>query len=89
MWNTVIESYELPTAERIKVRLSGTHATRTAADVVNAAYTICGSTAIFESNTIQRCFDDVHAIRQQIQGRPTHYDTAGQFYLGLEPKGIF
>ncbi len=89
MWDTVIRNHELPTAERIKVRLAGTHATRTAADVVNAAYTICGSTAIFESNTIQRCFDDVHAIRQQIQGRPTHYDTAGQFYLGLEPKGIF
>lgn len=89
MWDTVTQTHELPTAQRIKVRLAGTHATRTAADVVNAAYTICGSTAIFESNTIQRCFDDVHAIRQQIQGRPTHYDTAGQFYLGLEPKGIF
>ncbi len=89
MWQVVIDNHELPTSERIKVRLAGTHATRTAADVVNAAYTICGSTAIFESNTIQRCFDDVHAIRQQIQGRPTHYDTAGQFYLGLEPKGIY
>ena len=89
MWDTVIEDHELPTAERIKIRLAGTYAIRTAADVVNAAYTICGSTAIFETNTIQRCFDDVHAIRQQIQGRPTHYDTAGQYYLGLEPKGIF
>ena len=89
MWQTVAHTQELPTAERIKVRLAGTHAIRTAADVVDDAYTICGSTAIFESNTIQRCFRDVHAIRQQIQGRPTHYDTAGQFYLGLEPKGIF
>ncbi len=89
MWETVASTHTLPTPERIKVRLAGTHAIRTASDVVNTAYTICGSTAIFESNTIQRCFQDVHAIRQQIQGRPTHYDTAGQFYLGLEPKGIF
>ncbi len=89
MWQTVSSTHTLPTPERIKVRLAGTHAIRTAADVVNTAYTICGSTAIFETNTIQRCFQDVHAIRQQIQGRPTHYDTAGQFYLGLEPKGIF
>ncbi len=89
MWDAVVASHELPAAQRIKVRLAGTHAIRTAADVVNAAYTMCGSTAIFESNTIQRCFDDVHAIRQQIQGRPTHYDTAGQYYLGLEPKGIY
>ena len=89
MWQTVTETHQLPNAERIQVRLAGTHAIRTSADVVNSAYTICGSTAIFDSNTIQRCFQDAHAIRQQIQGRPNHYDTAGQFYLGLEPKGIF
>ena len=89
MWRTVVECHELPTAERIKVRLAGTHAIRTSADVVNTAYTICGSSSIFESNKIQHCFRDSHAIRQQIQGRPTHYDTAGQFYLGVEPKGIF
>ncbi|MYK61538.1 MAG: hypothetical protein F4034_06125 [Chloroflexi bacterium] len=89
MWQTVVERHELPTAQRIKVRLAGTHAIRTSADVVNSAYTICGSNSIFESNKIQHCFRDAHAIRQQIQGRPTHYDTAGQFYLGLEPKGIF
>ncbi len=89
MWQTVVKHHKLPTEERIKVRLAGTHAIRTSADVVNTAYTICGSTAIFETNTIQRCFQDAHAIRQQIQGRPDHYDTVGQFYLGMEPKGIF
>ena len=89
MWRVVAQTHELPTAQRIKVRLAGTHAIRTSADVVNTAYTICGSSAIFEPNKIQHCFRDAHAIRQQIQGRPTHYDTVGQFYLGLEPKGIF
>ena len=89
MWRVVDQTHELPTAQRIKVRLAGTHAIRTSADVVNTAYTICGSSSIFESNKIQHCFRDAHAIRQQIQGHPTHYDTAGQFYLGLEPKGIF
>ncbi len=89
MWQTVTETHQLPNAERIQVRLAGTHAIRTSADVVNSAYTICGSTAIFDTNIIQRCFQDAHAIRQQIQGRPNNYDTVGQFYLGLEPKGIF
>ena len=89
MWQTVVETHALDDANRIKVRLAGTHAIRTSADVVNAAYTLCGSTAIFESNIIQRCFQDAHAIRQQIQGRPSNYDTVGQYYLGMEPKGIF
>ncbi len=89
MWRVVDQTHELPTAQRIKVRLAGTHAIRTSADVVNTAYTICGSSSIFDSNKIQHCFRDAHAIRQQIQGRPTHFDTVGQFYIGLEPKGIF
>ncbi len=89
MWETVAATHELATDVRIKVRLASTHAIRTCADIVNTAYTICGSSAIFETSTIQRCFQDIHAIRQQIQGRPSHYDTAGQFYLGLDPKGIF
>ena len=89
MWQCAVENHRLDTQERINVRLAGTHAIRTSADIVDTAYSLCGSSAIFDSTTIQRCFRDAHTIRQQIQGRPNHYDTAGQFYLGIEPKGIF
>lgn len=89
MWRGARDNLELNQDERIAVRLSSTHAIREAARVVDIAYTLCGSGAIFESNPIQRRFQDVHAITQQIQGRPTHYDTAGQHFLGLKPDGIF
>ena len=89
MWNSAIKNHRLATHDRIKVRLAGTHAIRISADIVDTAYTLCGSSAIFDTTTIQRCFRDAHAIRQQIQGRLNHYDTAGQFFLGIEPKGIF
>lgn len=89
MWRGARDNLDLNQEERIAVRLSSTHAIREAARVVDIAYTLCGSGAIFESNPIQRRFQDVHAITQQIQGRPTHYDTAGQHFLGLEPDGIF
>lgn len=89
MWESVSEHLEFPTQDRIKVRLASTHAIRKSAEVIDIAYTLCGSSAIFASNPIQRKFQDIHAITQQIQGRLSHYDTAGQFYLGLEPKGIF
>ena len=89
MWESVSERSEFPTKDRIKVRLASTHAIRKSADVIDIAYTLCGSSAIFATNPIQRKFQDIHAITQQIQGRQSHYDTAGQFYLGLEPKGIF
>ena len=89
MWQAVSTRHELNTAERIAVRLSSTHAIRQAAEVVDIAHTICGSSSIFQFNPIHRRFQDVHTITQQVQGRPTHYDTAGQFYLGLEPGGIY
>lgn len=89
MWESVSEHREFPTQDRIKVRLASTHAIRKSADVIDIAYALCGSSAIFAANPIQRKFQDIHAITQQIQSRLSHYDTAGQFYLGLEPKGIF
>ena len=89
MWAGAKANHSLTMEERINVRLSSTHAIRQAAEVVDIAYALCGSSAIFAVNPIQRRFQDVHTITQQVQGRLTHYDTAGQFYLDLEPGGIF
>ena len=71
---------------RVNLRLASTHAIREAVRVTDIIYNLSGSTAIFESTPIQRKYQDVRAISQQIQGRMAHYDTAGQFFLGLEPE---
>ena len=89
MWAGAAKNLDLTVKERINVRLAGTHAIRESARVVDIAYTICGSSAIFAVNPIQRRFQDVHAITQQVQARPTHYDTVGRHFLGLEPGRIF
>ena len=75
---------EYPKDLRIQVRLASTHAIRETAEIVNTAYGMAGSHAVFESNPVQRCFQDIHAIVQQVQGRLVHYRTAGQYFLGLE-----
>jgi len=87
VWQEANISGKLKIEDRIELRLASTHAIRQAAEVVNMAYTICGANSIFEGNAIQRKFQDAHAITQQIQGRLAHYETAGQFFLGLEPQG--
>ena len=88
-WESVCKSGALTLEERIKIRLASTHAIRTGAQVADMAYNLCGSDAIFEHNPIQRRFQDAHVITQQIQGRMEHYEKAGQFFLGMEPKGEF
>ena len=89
LWRSAVELGSLSLEDRIPLRLAGTHAVRQAAEVVDIAYSAFGATAIFESTPVQRKFQDAHAITQQIQGRMEHYETAGQFFLGLEPQGRF
>ncbi len=88
-WEAVCKNRSLTVEERIALRLASTHGIRKAAEVVDIAYNLSGSSAIFASNPVQRRFQDAHVMTQQIQGRPTHYETAGQYFLGLEPKGQF
>ena len=86
-WESACKIHSLTFEERIRLRLASTHAIRMAAEVVDIAYNLCGSDSIFANNPIQRRFQDAHVITQQVQGRMAHYETAGQFFLGLEPEG--
>ena len=89
LWESACTNGALTTDERIQLRVAATHAIRTSAQVVDAAYTLCGASGIFQSNPIQRRFQDMHVITQHVQGHHVHYETAGQFLLGLEPQGVF
>ncbi len=82
-WKGAQKHRALSTEERINLRLAATHAIRMAAQVVDQAYNLCGSDAIFETNPIQRQFQDIHVITQHAQGR------LGQYFLGLEPEGNY
>ena len=88
VWRSVQASGRITMAERIQLRMAGTHAIRQSAEVIDIAYNLSGSTAIFADRAIQRRFQDAHVITQQVQGRESHYETAGQHFLGLEPRGV-
>lgn len=88
VWRSVSATGRITMQERIQLRMAGTHAIRESAGVVDIAYNLSGSTAIFADRAIQRRFQDAHVITQQVQGREAHYETAGQYFLGLDPKGV-
>ena len=89
VWRSASKNHALAIEERIQMRLASTYAIRKAAEVVDISYNLCGSSAIFASNPIQRRFQDIRVITQHIQGHLSNYETAGQFFLGLEPEGSF
>jgi alkylation response protein AidB-like acyl-CoA dehydrogenase len=72
-------------AIRARLRLAATNAIRQSGQIVRKAYELAGSDAIFEDHPLQRCFQDIHAVTQQVQGRPAHFRTVGRVLLGLEP----
>jgi len=71
--------------QRMVIRLASTFAIHQSLQVVDTAYHAAGATAIFEENPFERRFRDIHTGSQQLQGRQEHFETAGQYLLGLEP----
>lgn len=88
MWAGACRNRSLTYEERFRLRLASTYGIRSAGDVVDVAYALFRSDAIFEKSPVQRRFRDVHTLMQQIQGRLSHYVTSGQYFLGLEPEGF-
>jgi alkylation response protein AidB-like acyl-CoA dehydrogenase len=74
--------------QRMTIRLASTFAIHQSLAVVDTAYHAAGSTAIFEENPFERRFRDIHTVSQQLQGRQEHFETVGQYLLGLEPDNL-
>jgi alkylation response protein AidB-like acyl-CoA dehydrogenase len=70
---------------RMAIRLAATFAIHRSVDIVDALYQAAGATAIFNVNPFERRFRDVHTVAQQLQGRQQHFETVGQYLLGLDP----
>ncbi|MDE0721019.1 MAG: acyl-CoA dehydrogenase family protein [Dehalococcoidia bacterium] len=89
LWESASANKPLTVEQRIKLRLAATFGIRKSKEIVEIAYELCGSNAILDTNPIQRQFQDIHVVSQHIQGRATHFETAGQFFMGLDPQGNF
>jgi alkylation response protein AidB-like acyl-CoA dehydrogenase len=83
IWDGVSRNGELTLQQRATMRLAGTHAIRTAVQIVQSIYADCGATAIFEGNVFHRLFQDIHVITQHLQSRRGFYEMIGKFHMGL------
>src|SRR6266853_667847 len=81
---SVAERGHITLDERMTIRLAATFAIHTALEVVDILYQAAGATAIFDENPFERRFRDIHSVAQQLQGRQAHFETVGQYLMGLE-----
>jgi len=80
---------EVTLEQRMRIRLCSTHAIHCAREAGEFAYEAAGATAVFAANPFERRFRDLHTIAQQLQGRAAHFETVGQYLLGLEADTSF
>jgi alkylation response protein AidB-like acyl-CoA dehydrogenase len=94
MYDTYAETWErveardtIHLADRAMLRLACTYATESAAKVVDAVYTLAGSTSIYDTSVLQRCLRDAHTATQHIQLGISNYEITGRVLLGLPHVG--
>ena len=67
--------------QRSRLRMAGTHVIRECAEVVDLAYKVSGSTGIYETEPLQRRFQDMHVITQHVQGREAYFGLLGRYAI--------
>src|SRR5256712_12597603 len=76
-------SAELSDDLRASIRLASTHAAQSAAEAVDLMFNAAGTTSIYVSSRLERCFRDVHVATQHIAVAPSNIEMVGQYVLGL------
>jgi alkylation response protein AidB-like acyl-CoA dehydrogenase len=84
-WDSVERTRDFDLETRINLRLATTFVIQSCAGVVDTAYRLAGTTAIYLDQAFERRFRDMHAVTQHIQARDDHYERVGRYLLGLDP----
>lgn len=83
-WEAARAGGAIPLELRAGLRLAATHAVEASAAAVDAAYSLAGGTAIYDTQALQRRFRDVHAATQHMLVGTATWELAGRSLLGLD-----
>jgi alkylation response protein AidB-like acyl-CoA dehydrogenase len=79
-------SEPLDDEQRASIRLAGALAAEHAATAVDLMFNAAGTSAIYATSRLERCFRDVHVATQHINVAPSNIEMVGQYMLGLGLK---
>ncbi|MCY4383007.1 MAG: acyl-CoA dehydrogenase family protein [Nitrospinae bacterium] len=83
IWDMTCQGEAVPLEQRAAIRLAANHATSESAAVVDAMYTVAGTSAIWDTSPLQRAFRDIHVLTQHAVIAPPLYELAGRVLFGL------
>ncbi len=83
-WATATAGDPVPVAARVGMRLAAAHAAAASVAVTDAAWTLAGGSAVYETSVLGRCMRDAHVATQHIMVAPKLNETLGKFLLGVD-----
>ena len=85
VWQSILAGDEVTPEQVSLLRLSATQIAREGADVVNRAYRLGGTMAIYRTHPLQRLMRDAMVVTQHAFLGEGNYDGAGAVFVGVPP----
>jgi alkylation response protein AidB-like acyl-CoA dehydrogenase len=85
IWNAATEGREISLKDRAAVRIASLTAAENSVAAVDLLYRLGGTSSVFQSSPLERCFRDVHTAAQHMQVQDSRWETAGRVLFGLDP----
>ena len=83
-WGSAVEGGRVTVEQRVAMRLAAAHAAVESIAAVDAAWTLAGGSAVYETSVLGRCLRDAHVVTQHIMVAPKLNETLGKFLLGTD-----
>jgi alkylation response protein AidB-like acyl-CoA dehydrogenase len=85
IWDVASAGRQPSPEERTSLRLATLTAAEHSVEAIDILYRLAGTSAIFQSSPLERCWRDVHTAAQHMQVQEFRWETPGRALLGLEP----
>jgi alkylation response protein AidB-like acyl-CoA dehydrogenase len=85
VWNSILAGHPVTPEQTSLLRLSAIHVSQAGAEVVQSAYSLAGTTAIYLRHPLQRYLRDSMVVTQHAFLSEGLYDGAGSVFLGVPP----
>jgi alkylation response protein AidB-like acyl-CoA dehydrogenase len=83
-WGTAARGGSVPVERRVAMRLAAAHAASECVAVTDAAWTLAGGAAVYDSSALGRCVRDAHVVTQHIMVAPKLNEVLGKHLLGVD-----
>ena len=87
-WSQAQTGSGIPLEQRATLRLSATHMTRTAAEVVRTIQDLAGGASVFSADPLNRRVADAQAMTAHIMTAPATYELTGRALLGVPVSSV-